>query len=47
MPRGTTLRNIRIAEPLWTAALAKARERGETLSDVIRRALDEYLHASK
>ena len=43
MPRGTTLRNIRVADPLWSAARAVAKERGETLSDVLRRALEEYV----
>lgn len=43
MPRGTTLRNVRIADPLWTAARAVAEGRGENLSDVIRAALTRYV----
>lgn len=42
MPDGTPLRNIRVNEELWRAAMTKAEERGETLSDVIRRALERY-----
>lgn len=38
----TPLRAVRINEELWRSAAAKASERGETLSDVIRRALEEY-----
>ena len=43
MPRGTTLRNVRVAAPLWLAARASASARGENLSDVIRAALEEYV----
>jgi hypothetical protein len=43
VPRGTTLRNVRVADPLWSAALAAASERDETLSDVIRAALERYV----
>lgn len=43
MPRGTTLRNVRVADPLWSAALSIARARGESLSDVIRAALERYV----
>lgn len=43
MPRGTTLRNIRVDDELWTAALSTAVLRGENLSEVIRRALREYI----
>ena len=42
-PPGTRLRNVRVADGLWEAAKAKAAERGETLSDVVRRALREYV----
>ena len=38
----TPLRNIRVSDDLWQAAMSKAEERGETLSDVIRRALERY-----
>jgi antitoxin component of RelBE/YafQ-DinJ toxin-antitoxin module len=43
MPRGTTLRNVRVADPLWAAALAVAEQRDETVSDVIRAALERYV----
>lgn len=43
MPRGTTLRNVRVTAELWDAAKAIAAERGETLSDVIRTALERYV----
>lgn len=43
MPDGTPLRNVRVADDLWHAAMTKAVERGETLSDVIRRALERYV----
>ena len=42
----TPRRTIRIASPLWLAARAKAEARGETLSDVIRRALERYVKRS-
>jgi antitoxin component of RelBE/YafQ-DinJ toxin-antitoxin module len=43
MARGTSLRNIRVADPLWLAARAVAEERGETVSDIVREALEEYV----
>ena len=39
----TTPRAIRIPDDLWAAALNKAHERDETVSDVIRRALEKYV----
>ena len=36
-------RNVRVEDTLWDAAKAKAAERGETVSDVIRRALQRYV----
>ena len=42
MSRGTTHRTVRIEDALWNAAKAKATERGEKVSDAIRRALIEY-----
>jgi predicted CopG family antitoxin len=38
-----TPRAIRIADDLWQAALAKAEENGDTVSDVVRRALERYV----
>ena len=43
MPDGTPLRNVRVADDLWQAAMSKALDRGETLSEVIRRALEKYV----
>ena len=39
----TTPRAIRIADELWAAALAKAEERGETVSEIVRKALERYI----
>jgi predicted transcriptional regulator len=39
----TDLRNVRVPESLWTRALAVARSRDETLSQVIRAALERYV----
>jgi hypothetical protein len=41
--RGTPHRPIRVPEELWQAALAKAKERGETVNVVVRRALERYV----
>lgn len=37
------IRHIRMPDPLWHAAAAKAEENGETISEVIRRLLHEYV----
>jgi len=39
----TPSRNVRVPDDVWHAALAKALERDEFVSDVIRRALEEYV----
>ena len=39
----TPLRNVRVPDDLWVAAMSKALERGESLSEVIRRALEKYV----
>lgn len=39
----TPIRAVRIEAALWAAAKAEAEERGETVSDVIRRALQRYV----
>lgn len=44
---GTPRRTIRIPDDLWDAATAKAEERGESVSDVIRRALERYVRSRK
>lgn len=41
----TPIRNIRIDDELWTAAAAAAADQGERISDVIRRALADYVTA--
>jgi predicted transcriptional regulator len=38
-----TPRAIRIPDDLWRAALDKAAERGDTVSDIVRRALERYV----
>lgn len=38
-----TPRAIRIPDDLWQAALAKAAERGDTVSEVVRKALERYV----
>jgi hypothetical protein len=40
---GTPRRTIRVSDALWDAAAEKAAERGESLSDVLRRALERYV----
>lgn len=40
---GVKLRNVGVDDDLWSAAMKKAAERGESLSEVIRRKLREYL----
>ena len=39
----TTPRAIRIPDELWHAALEKAEANGETVSDIVRRALEKYV----
>ena len=38
----TPLRALRIAPEVWESAQERAAENGETVSDVVRRALIEY-----
>lgn len=40
--KGTTRHAIRIPDELWQAALTKAQERGDKLSEIIRQALADY-----
>jgi predicted HicB family RNase H-like nuclease len=40
---GNEARAVRVETELWDAAKAKAAEKGETVSDVIRRALERYV----
>lgn len=46
MPVGTTLRNFRADDELWAAAKDVATERHESLSEVLRAALAEYVEAN-
>lgn len=41
----TPMKSFRIPDDIYRAAQAKAAENGETLTDVVRRALAEYVHA--
>jgi predicted HicB family RNase H-like nuclease len=43
MPPGTKLRNVRVADSLWLRAMEVAARRDESLSDVIRAALERYV----
>ena len=37
------LRSVRVSDAVWSAAQAKADERNENLSEVIRKALEGYV----
>lgn len=39
----TPLRNVRVSDEVWQPARERAAENGETVSDVVRRALVEYV----
>lgn len=41
--KGTTKRTIRVAATLWEAAASRAADNGEHVSDVVRRALEQYV----
>lgn len=43
MPRGTTLRNVRVPDELWDAALRKAAAEGRSVSEVIRGCLEVWV----
>jgi hypothetical protein len=43
MPRGTTLRNIRIPDDLWDAVLRKAEAEGRNASEVVREYLEKWI----
>lgn len=43
MSRGTTLRNVRVADDLWQRARAVAEKREESLSEILRTALERYI----
>lgn len=41
------IRHVRVEDALWDAAKAKADERGDVLSEVIRDALRRYVRSKK
>lgn len=43
----TTLRNVRVDDELWFAAQVTAHNRGETVSQVIRAALEQYVKKNR
>lgn len=47
MSEKTTARNVRIPDQLWNDAKAVADARYETVSDVIRRALVDYVEKNR
>ena len=40
----TPSRNVRVPDRLWQAALEVSAERSESVADVVRRALETYVH---
>ena len=40
-------RSVKVEDELWEAAKAKAEERGELVSEVIREALKRYVRSKK
>lgn len=45
MPRGTTLRNVRVDDARWNALREAAEQQGTDASKVIRDMIDVYLAA--
>lgn len=43
---GTPRRTVRVPDDVWEAAQRKAEERGDNLSEVIRKALERYANRS-
>ena len=43
MSRGTKQRNFRAEDELWDRAKEVANQRGDNLSDIIRKALEQYV----
>lgn len=41
------MHTVRVAEDLWAQALTAAAKNGETVSDVVRRALANYVRRNK
>lgn len=44
---GNKIRTVRVPDDLWEAAQKAAEAKGETVSDVIRRALEQYVAESE
>lgn len=44
MSKGTQKRTVRVEDALWLPALTIAKQRGENLSDIIRKALHDYIN---
>jgi len=42
-PYGTKIRSVRVDDDLWGTASAKAASKGESMSEVVRRALRRYV----
>ena len=43
----TPLRSFRVADEVWQAAKAEAKRRGESVTDVLVRALREYVSSDR
>ena len=43
MPPGTTLRNVRVPDGLWDAALARADDEQTNVSEVVRELLQQWV----
>lgn len=44
---GDPKRNIRVADQLWTQARQVAESRGDSVAEVMRTALEEYVHRNR
>lgn len=44
MSKGTPLRAVRVDAELWEKAKAKAKDRGDNLSHILRQALEKYVN---
>lgn len=44
LSKGTPRRGVRVEDALWLPALTIAKQRGENLSDIIRKALQAYIN---
>lgn len=46
MARGSAKRNFRVPDDLWNAAIDRAKQRGDNLSDILRASLIDYLRTT-